>query len=130
DDRRRLLVDLADDVLTPLGSVVLPQGLRAGKSAGQLVVHGGVGSSELDMVPGGLELVDLPAGQMATAEMRFKDPVLLGTVGRNFAVEFAGGLGGLLVDLRDVPLRFPERIERRRQLLDAWQRAMWLGIDG
>ncbi len=129
EDRRRLLADLAEDLLTPLGSVVQAQGLRAGKSAGRLIVHAGLGTSELDLVPGGLELVDLPAGQTATAEFRFRDPVILGSRGRRFAVDVSGGLGGLLIDLRDVPLRLPERPERRRRLLDAWQRALWTGID-
>ncbi len=40
-----------------------------------------------------------------------------------------GGLGGLLVDLRDVPLRLPERADRRRDLLAAWQGALWAGGD-
>ena len=72
-------------------------------------------------MPGGLELVDLPPGERATAEFQFRDTVSLGGRGRRFAVEVAGGLGGLLVDLRDVPLRLPDRAERRRELLDAWQ---------
>ena len=41
--------------------------------------------------------------------------------GRHFAVDVSGGLAGLLIDLRDVPLRLPERAERRRELLGAWQ---------
>jgi hypothetical protein len=41
----------------------------------------------------------------------------------------AGGLGGLLVDLRDVPLRLPDRADRRRDLLAAWQAALWQGSD-
>ena len=53
---------------------------------------------------------------------------MLGARGRHFAVDVGGGLGGLLVDLRDVPLRLPERLERRRELLDAWQRALWAGL--
>jgi hypothetical protein len=80
-------------------------------------------------VPGGLELVDLPPGEVATAEFDFRDPVRLGVRGRKFAVDVAGGLGGLLVDLRDVPLRLPDRPERRRELLDAWQESLWLTRD-
>ena len=99
--------DLADDLLAPLGSVVTPAGLRAGRSAGSVLVHVGDGTSELDLVPGGLELVDLPPGETAVAEFRFRDAVRLGARGRHFAVDVAGGLGGLLVDLRDVPLRLP-----------------------
>jgi hypothetical protein len=128
-ERRLMLRDLADDLLLPLGSVVLAAGVRAGRDAGHLLVHGAGATSELDLVPGGLQLVDLPPGQIATAEIRFRDPVRLGARGRRFEVEVAGGLGGLLVDLRDIPLRFPERSERRRELLAAWQGALWTGID-
>ena len=125
DDRRTILRDLAGDLLAPLGSVVMPQGMRVGRSGGRLVVHGTAGSTELDLVPGGLELVDLPPGQSAVAEFKFRDAVRLGTRGRHFAVDVAGGLGGLLVDLRDVPLRLPDRSERRRELLAGWQDALW-----
>ena len=38
-ERRVLLMDLVDDLLAPLGSVVTPAGLRAGKSIGSVVVH-------------------------------------------------------------------------------------------
>ena len=41
----------------------------------------------------------------------------------------AGGLGGLLVDLRDVPLRLPERHDRRREQLETWQASLWAGLD-
>ncbi|MFL5777403.1 MAG: hypothetical protein ACJ761_00540 [Chloroflexota bacterium] len=126
-ERRAVFADLVDDLLAPLGSVVSPAGMRAGRSVGKLVVHAGTGTSELDLVPGGLELVDLPPGETAVAEFRFRDPVRLGARGKHFAIDVAGGLGGLLVDLRDVPLRLPERHDRRRELLDAWQAALWSG---
>ena len=121
--------DLVDDLLAPLGSVVIPSGLRSGRSAGSVLVHVGDGVSELDLVPGGLELVDLPPGQTAVAEFRFRDRIKLGARGRHFAVDVAGGLGGLLVDLRDVQLRLPDRADRRRDLLAAWQAALWQGSD-
>jgi hypothetical protein len=132
-ERRMLLAELADDLLVPLGSVVVPNGLRAGRgagrSAGRLTVRGSAGQTELDLVPGGLQLVDLPPGQLAVAELRFRDPVGLGTRGRHLSVEVGGGLGGLLIDLRDIPLRLPDRAERRRAMLDAWQAAFWTGGD-
>ncbi len=128
-ERRQALLDLADDVLTPLGTVVIPGGIRAGASAGRLTVHADTGASETDLVPGALEVVDLPPGGMATAEFSFRDTVRLGARGRRFAVDVSGGLGGLLVDLRDVPLRLPERLDRRRELLDAWQESLWLTRD-
>lgn len=126
-ERARLVEDLADDLLVPLGSVISPQGLRAGRSAGQLTIRAGAGQSALDLVPGALQLVDLPPGQVATAEFAFAEAVVLGTRGRRFSVDVAGGLGGLLIDLRDVPLRLPDRPEHRRELLVAWQDALWTG---
>ncbi|HYH93985.1 MAG TPA: hypothetical protein VD763_12550 [Candidatus Saccharimonadales bacterium] len=128
-ERLAVMADLVDDLLVPLGSVVTPAGLRAGRSAGTLTIHADGGKSDLELVPGGLELVDLPPGETAMAEFRFRDTVRLGTRGRHFAVDVAGGLGGLLVDLRDVPLRLPERADRRRDLLSAWQAALWAGGD-
>jgi hypothetical protein len=73
--------------------------------------------------------VDLAPGQTAIAEFRFRDSVRLGARGRHFAIDVAGGLGGLVVDLRDVPLKLPDRADRRRDLLAAWQTAMWAGAE-
>ena len=129
-ERRVLLMDLVDDLLAPLGSVVTPAGLRAGKSIGTVSVHARDGISELELTPGGLELVDLPPGSTAVAEFKFRDRVRLGGRGRHFAIDVAGGLGGLMVDLRDVPLRLPDRADRRRDLLAAWQSSLWAGSEG
>lgn len=129
-ERRVLFMDLVDDLLAPLGSVVTPAGLRAGKAVGSVVVHARDGTSELELTPGGLELVDLPPGSTAVAEFRFRDRVRLGGRGRHFAIDVAGGLGGLMVDLRDVPLKLPDRADRRRDLLSAWQSSLWAGSEG
>ena len=128
-ERRQLLTDIADDLLAPLASVVIPAGIRAGRSAGRVTVHAEAGTSRLELVPGGLELIDLPPGERATAEIHFRDTVRLGGRGRTFALEVTGGLGGLLLDLRDVPLRLPDRPERRRELLEAWQDSLWVTRD-
>ena len=42
-ERRALIGELADDLLAPLGSVIVPQGLRAGRTAGRLTVIGSAG---------------------------------------------------------------------------------------
>ena len=128
-ERRALLMDLVDDLLAPLGSVVTPAGLRAGRSLGTVAVHARDGISELELTPGGLELVDLPPGATAVAEFKFRERVRLGGRGRHFAIDVAGGLGGLMVDLRDVPLRLPDRADRRRDLLAAWQSSLWAGSE-
>ena len=45
--------------------------------------------------------------------------------GRRFAIRATGGLAGLVVDLRDIPLRLPERVDERRDLLARWEAALW-----
>jgi len=129
-ERKVLFMDLVDDLLAPLGSVVTPAGLRAGRALGSVVVHARDGISELELTPGGLELVDLPPGSTAVAEFKFRERVRLGGRGRHFAIDVAGGLGGLMVDLRDVPLKLPDRADRRRDLLAAWQSSLWAGSEG
>jgi hypothetical protein len=129
DERAAIVADLADDLLLPIGSVVMPAGLRAEEQVGSLIVHGPTGPTELGLVPGSLELVDLAPGERGLVELRFRRAVVLGSRGRRFAFDIAGGLGGLLVDLRDVPLRLPDRAARRRELLRAWQVALWPGSD-
>ena len=81
--------------------------------------------SEIELVAGGLTLVDLPPGARGTAELAFRGTPELGPRGRRFRVAVSGGLAGLLVDLRDIPLRLPERPDRRRELLGTWERALW-----
>jgi hypothetical protein len=128
-ERRRIIKDLADDVLLPLGSLILPSGIRQGRSAGRMRVSGESANSDIDLQPGGIWAVELPSGQTAMAEMDFKDTVRLGTRGRRFSVEVVGGLGGIFVDLRDIPLRMPDRADQKRATWETWQRAMWSEID-
>jgi hypothetical protein len=87
-------------------------------------IHGANGDSEHELRPGTLQLVDLPPGTGAVAEFQFHDKVRLGGRGRHFAIDVTGGLGGLLVDLRDVPLRLPDRADLRSELLETWQAAV------
>lgn len=130
-ERRRVIADLRDDLLVPLGSIVLPGGLRSGRHAGSLAVApaGGADPVTVDLVAGGLELVDLPPGEQARVELRMRDAVDLGVRTRHASADVTGGLAGLIVDLRDVPLRLPDRPDPRRELLAAWQAALWPGME-
>jgi hypothetical protein len=129
DERRAMVLDLVDDLLAPLGTFVTPAGMRPGRSAGSVVVYAGGGSTQLDLMPGGLALVDLPPGTSGVAEFRFRDRVRLGGQGRHFAIDVTGGLGGLVVDMRDVPLKLPDRADLRGELLEAWQTSVVTGRD-
>ena len=129
EERARMLKDLVEDVLLPLGSLILPAGIRQGRSAGRMRVLGETANSDIDLQPGGIWAVELPPGQTATADMEFKDAVRLGARGRRFSVEVSGGLGGWFVDLRDIPLRLPDRADQKRATWESWQRAMWSEID-
>ena len=123
-ERRAILADLADDLLAPLGTVVTPAGLRHGRNVGALRLHGANGQGEVPLRTGSLELVQLPPGSTAIAEFEFHDPVRMGGRGRHFAIDVTGGLGGLMVDLRDVPLRLPDRADLRSEMLETWQAAV------
>lgn len=131
EDRRRLLADLLEDALAPLGSAIVATGIHSGRHRGTLRLTTTDGASDqVELVAGGVQLLDLPPGLVATAELTTRDGAWLGVRSHHLAVEVAGGLGGLLVDTREIPLRLPDRPERRRDLLDAWQRPLWPGTEG
>lgn len=129
-ERRTIVSDLAEDLLAPIGTVVVPGGVRQARNAGRLELHGRNGHATSSMGghrelrAGGVHLVELPPGASAVAEFRFHDAIRLGGRGRHVALEVTGGLGGLLVDLRDVPLRLPDRADLRAELLASWQAAV------
>jgi hypothetical protein len=128
-ERRRLIANLADDILLPVGSLVIPGGVKPGKSAGHLRLQGTAYISEIELHPGAIQVVDLPGGRAATADLEFRDTVRLAGRGHHFSMQVSGGLAGLLVDLRDVPMRISDRPETRRAALDAWQKGMWPEVD-
>lgn len=123
-ERARVVRDLMPDALVPLGTLAIAKGAR-GRPAGHLRVAGAGEPMDMDLAAGGLALVDLPPGQDGVLDFAFRTAVDLGVRGRRFAARATGGLAGLVVDLRDAPLRLPERTDERRQVLSRWERALW-----
>ncbi len=128
DERRRLLAELVDTALLPLGSAIVAPGLRAARRGTVRVTVGGATTS-LPLTPAAVQVVDLPPGVSATTELDSPDDLFVGARARRVSFEVTGGLGGLLVDTREIPLRLPDRPERRRAYLDAWQRPLWTNAE-
>jgi hypothetical protein len=80
-----------------------------------------------ELAAGEVSFIDLPPGDRALATLEFRDAVRLGHRAKRVAVPVSGGVAGLAVDLRDVPLRLPERRDRRRAALAAWGELAWPG---
>ncbi len=127
-DRRRLLADLIDDMLLPLGTAIITGEVRPSRHPGRLRISSALRQSELELSPGALRLLDLPPGVPARIEIESRDGSLMGLRARHVAIEVTGGLGGLLVDTREIPLRLPERAERRRALFESWERPIWASL--
>jgi hypothetical protein len=128
DERRDLLADLVDDLLAPIGSLVVvgsvPASRRNTARAGRLTLDGDRHGRH-DLAGGEVAFIDLSPGDRALATLEFRDAVRVGHRARRVAVAVSGGVAGLAVDLRDVPLRLPERRDRRRAALAAWGELAW-----
>ncbi|HET9435992.1 MAG TPA: hypothetical protein VFO50_03985 [Candidatus Limnocylindrales bacterium] len=131
-ERRALLADVAADLLVPLGSMVLAAGLGARRDdapVGRLLLEHGEETTRHELSAGELAFLDLPPGTPATATFEFRETARLGRRTRHVAVPVSGGIAGLLVDLRDIPLRLPDRRDRRRAVLGSWAGLAWPGDD-
>jgi hypothetical protein len=139
DERRDLVADLADDLLSPLGSLVIAAGmpprLRGRAATGTVTLEPEDGTeaiattSRRELATGELAILDLAPGERAHATLVFRDSARIGRRARRFSVPVSGGLAGVIVDLRDVPLRLPERRDRRRAALATWGEQVWPGDD-
>ena len=129
-ERLSLVADLVDDLLLPLGSVLVLAGGRPGREMGRLHVASEWATDEVQpLASGALRLVELPPGAPARVELEVRDGRFGRTRARRVGFEATGGLAGLLVDTRGVPLRLPQRSERRREVLAQWQRSLWPGAE-
>jgi hypothetical protein len=123
--RRRLIADLTDDCLLPLGSTLLTGAPEDGRQRPAMTVATPLGTQELVLEADRLHVVDLPPGLVARLGIDPGDGAVLGVRGRHLALEVSGGLGGLLVDTRAIPLLLPDAGERRRAALERWEAAVW-----
>jgi hypothetical protein len=131
-DRQRLLGDLLPDVLLPLGSAVVTGTMvvpRKERITGSLSIASSLGDQRLRLEPGRLQLVDLPPGVSARLGLDPGEGSILGVQGRTLTLELSGGLGGLFVDTRPIPLDLPSAGEARRQALAAWEAPAWTGSE-
>jgi len=119
---------LRDDLLVPLGAAVVCRGTRPGHPAFRVTVHraGWPSIGPIEMRAGGLQVVPLARGQSAELEIELESGVTLGGRARARRVHASvlGGVVGLVLDARDIPLVLPRRIDDRRAVLAAWQDAM------
>jgi hypothetical protein len=125
-DRRRLLADLMDDVLLPIGSAVLTGDISGrGDATGTISISTPLGDEQISLEPDQLRLVDLPPGIVARLEIDPEDGSILGVQGQRLTLEVSGGLGGLLLDTRAIELPLPASGESRRSQLAAWEAPVW-----
>jgi hypothetical protein len=131
-DRRAILADLAGDLLLPLGTVLVAGGIghrRDDATVARLTLERDGTSDRHELTSGELAFIDLPPGTGGRATVEFRSPARFGHRTRKGRVDVTGGLAGLIVDLRDVPLRLPDRRNRRRALLAGWTALAWPGDD-
>ena len=83
-DRRRLLVDLLDDALLPLGSAIVTGEVRGSARVTRptLRVTSRLQQHDLELAPDALRLVDLPPGVPARVEVETREGSLLGVRAR------------------------------------------------
>lgn len=130
DERRDLIADLADDLLAPIGSLVVVASVavsrRNAARAGRLTLDGDRHDRH-ELSAGEVSFIALAPGDRALATLEFRDAVRVGHRAKRVVVPVSGGVAGLAIDLRDVPLRLPERRDRRRAALAAWGELAWPG---
>ncbi len=131
-DRQRLLSDLMSDGLLALGSAIVTGTIperKKDKAPMALSIASILGDQRLRLEPGQLQLVDLPPGVTARIGIDADDDSFLGSEGGPITMELSGGLGGLFVDTRPIPLELPSGGEARRAALEAWEAPTWVGSE-
>jgi MutL protein len=116
---------LRDDLLTPLGSSVVCRGGRPGAPAMRVTMRrtGWPDLGPIEVRTGQLVALPLGRGQQADLEIELEPGVSLGTPrrARRVSASIHGGVVGLVLDARGVPLHLPRRSDDRRAMLSSWR---------
>lgn len=118
---------LRDDLLVPLGAGVVSRGGRAGQMVMRVSVHrvGWPDEGPMEVRHGQLQVLPLGRGQSAELDIELGNGVNLGgsRSARRIHATVTGGVVGLILDGRDMPLAAPRRTDDRRAVQVAWRDA-------
>ena len=121
-----LVVQVVDsNSLLHLGTVITPVShARPGSPVLRLKMTYDDGGREagLEVKQGNLEVLPLPAGQMAKLQLSplHRADVGMGAPGRGGGLRVMGGALGVIIDARGRPLTMPEDRARRAELIKKW----------
>jgi hypothetical protein len=116
---------LRDDLLVPLGTSVVCRGGRAGQIVMRVRVRraGWPDIGPVEVRSGQVQLIPLARGHEADLEIELLNGAVLGT-GRSASrvhASASGGVVGLILDGRGIPLTLPRRSDDRRAVLAGWR---------
>ena len=116
---------LRDDLLVPIGTSVVCRGGRPGQIVMRVRVRraGWPEIGPIELRGGQLQLLSLTRGHEAELDIELLNGATLGA-GRHTArvqATAAGGLVGLMLDARGIPLVLPRRSDDRRAVLAGWR---------
>lgn len=116
---------LRDDLLVPLGTVIVTRGGRTAQVAIRARLHrtGWPDPEPVEVRYGQVVVLPLPRGEVADLELELEGGAVL-PAGRRVhraRVAVTGGVVGLVLDARDVPLHLPRRLDDRREVLASWR---------
>jgi hypothetical protein len=116
---------LRDDLLVPLGTSVVCRGGRPGQLLMRITIHrtGWPTIGPLELRSGQLQVVPLARGHDAELEIDLHNGASLGGPRRSRHVTAGamGGVVGLILDARGVPLGLPRRSDDRRAVIASWR---------
>ncbi len=116
---------LRDDLLVPLGTSVVCRGGRFGQVVMRVTIHraGWPPIGPLDVRTGQVQIVPLSRGHEAELEIELGIGVSLGGPrrSRRLTASAMGGVVGLILDARGVPLSLPRRSDDRRAVVAGWR---------